>query len=99
VTIRNDTDRAVAFDPARLELVDAGGASASALGGDALAAAIASGPAGERVRGELLRARRVAANTTASGYLVFPPGTYREARVTIDDVETGEGEGFVTPVQ
>jgi len=99
VTIRNDTDRAVAFDPARLELVDAAGAPASALGGDALAAAIASGAAGERVRGELLRARRVAANTTASGYLVFPPGTYREARVTIDDVETGEGEGFVTPVQ
>jgi len=83
------TDRAVAFDPARLELVDAAGTSASALGGDALAGAIVAGPAGERVCGELL----------PSGHLVFPPGRYREARITIDDVETGEAEGFVTPVQ
>ena len=62
VTIRNDTDRAVAFDPERLELVDAAGTSASALGGDALAGAIVAGPAGERVCGELL----------PSGHLVFP---------------------------
>jgi len=97
VTIRNNTDRAVAFDPARLELVD--GESTAPLTGARLESALAPGPAGDRVRAEALRARRVAAHTTASGYLVFPPGTYREARVTIDDVETGEGEGFVAPVQ
>jgi hypothetical protein len=99
VTVRNDTDRAVVFDPARLELVPASGEAASALAGQALRAALAPGPAGERVRGELLAARPVAAHTTTSGFLVFPPGVYREARVTIEDVETGEGEGFVTPVQ
>jgi hypothetical protein len=97
VTIRNNTDRAVAFDPARLELVD--GESVAPLAGQRLESALAPGPAGDQVRGEALRARRIAAHTTASGFLVYPPGTYREARVTIDDVETGEGEGFVTPVQ
>jgi hypothetical protein len=99
VTIRNDTDRAVAFDPARLELVPAAGAASAPLGGRVLEAAVAPGPAGDRVRAERLGAQRVAAHATVSGYLVFPPGVYREARVTIEDVETGEGEGFVAPVQ
>lgn len=97
VTIRNNTDRAVAFDPARLELVD--GESVTPLTGAQLESAVSSGPAGDRVRSELLRPRRVPAHTTVAGYLVFPSGAYREARVTIEDVETGEGEGFVTPVQ
>jgi hypothetical protein len=96
VTIRNNTERAVAFDPARLELVD--GEAAAPITGPDLAAAVAPGAAGDRVRADLLGARRVAAHSTATGYLVFPPGPYREARVTIEDVETGEGEGFVIPV-
>jgi len=99
VTVRNDTDRAVAFDPARFELVPASGDSVAPLAGAALSAALASGAAGDRVRAELLGARRIAPHSTASGFLVFPPGIYREARVTIEDVETGEGEGFVAPVQ
>jgi hypothetical protein len=97
VTIRNNTDRAIAFDPARLQLVN--GDTSSALTGSALQAALAAGGAGDRVRQELLTARRVAAHTTATGYLVFPAGTYHEARVTLDDVETGEGEGLVAPVK
>jgi len=51
------------------------------------------------VRAERLRPGRVAAHTTASGFLVYPPGVYREARISIEDVETGESEGFVTPVE
>lgn len=97
VTIRNNTDRAIAFDPARLELVD--GEAASPLTGARLDGALAAGTAGGRVRSELLPSRRVPPHTTATGFLVFPPGAYREARVTIEDVETGEGEGVVTPVQ
>jgi hypothetical protein len=99
LTIRNQTDRAVAIDPARIELVSSGGEPTGPLAGAALEGAIAPGPAGERVRSEPLRAGRVKANTTVYGYLVYPPGAYREARVTIEDVETGESEGFVTPVQ
>ena len=97
LTIRNSTDRAVAFDPARIELVN--GSSAGPLADAALPAALAAGPAGDRVRAELLAARRVPAHTTVSGFLVFPAGSYHEARLTIEDVETGEGEGFVTPVE
>jgi hypothetical protein len=99
VTVRNNTDRAVSLDTGRLQLVPAAGDATAPLTGPALEAALAHGPAGDRVRAELLTSRRVAPHTTLAGYLVFPPGTYREARVTIEDVETGEGEGFVAPVK
>jgi hypothetical protein len=99
VTIRNETDRTVAVDPIRIELVPADGASATALSGSALDAALAPGAAGERVRAEQLRKSRIAPHTTTTGYLVYPPATYREARIGIEDVETEEGEGFVTPVE
>jgi hypothetical protein len=97
VTIRNNTDRAVAFDPERLELVD--GQNAAPLADSAATAALASGAAGDRVRTQLLGARRIPAQTTVTGFLVFPAGDYREARLTIEDVETGEGEGFVAPLR
>jgi len=99
VTVRNNTDRAVSLDPTRLQLVPAAGDATGPLAGAAADAAIAAGPAGDRVRADMLGTRRVPPHTTLSGYLVFPPGSYREARVTIEDVETGEGEGFVAPVQ
>jgi hypothetical protein len=99
VTVRNQTERAVAVDPVRLELVPAQGESVAPLGGPALAAALAPGPAGQRVRDEQLRDGRIAAGATVVGYLLYPDGEYREARVAIEDVETEETEGFVTPVQ
>jgi hypothetical protein len=99
VTVRNETDRAVAVDPARIELVPAGGVSATPLTGGALDAALAPGAAGERVRAELLRKGRIPPHTTVTGFLVYPPATYQEARIGIEDVETEEAEGFVTPVE
>ena len=99
VTVRNNTARAVSIDPSRIDLVPPGGTATGPLAGEALARALAPGAAGDRVRAERLRAGRVAAHTSASGYLVYPPGTYREARISIEDVETGESEGFVTPVE
>lgn len=99
VTVRNQTLRAVAIDPARIELVPAEGESALPLTGPALAAALVPGPAGERVRGEQLGGGRIAAGATVAGYLLYPAGAYREARIAIEDVETEESEGFVTPVQ
>ncbi len=99
VTVRNNTARAVTIDPARIDLVPAGGPASGPLAGADLARVLAPGAAGDRVRAEALRAGRIAAHTTVSGYLVYPPGAYREARVSIEDVETGESEGFVTPVE
>ena len=99
VTVRNNTARAVSIDPARIDLVPAGASASGPLAGPALERALAPGAAGDRVRTRPLRAGRVAAHTTATGYLVYPPGAYREARVSIEDVETGESEGFVIPVE
>jgi hypothetical protein len=100
VTVRNHTERRVAVTPASIQLVPAdGGPAATPLEGRALEAALLPGAAGDRVRAGLLTATRVGARATVRRFLVYPPGTYREARVSIDDVETGETEGFVTPVQ
>jgi hypothetical protein len=99
VTVRNNTNRAVALAPAGVDLVPADGEPRGPLAGTALSAALAPGPGGERLRGQLLGAVRVAAHETVIGFLVYPAASYREARVTIEDVETGETEGFVTGVQ
>ena len=99
ITVRNNTDRAVRLDPAGITLVPDTGESASPLAGAALAAALAPGGPADRVRAEALRAAPIRPHTTVRGYLVYPAGRYREARIGIEDVETGETEGFVVPVQ
>ena len=99
ITIRNNTDRAVAVDPKRIDLLDASGDARAALGGGALSAALAPGAPGARVRKEQLSGRKVPPRTTVEGFLVYPPGSYREAQIGIEDVETGETEGFVAKVQ
>ncbi len=99
VIIRNNTDRAVALDPSHLDLVPAGGEAAAPLAGPALAAVLTPDAAGARVRAERLAPGPIKPRTTVRGYLVYPTGAYREARVAIEDVETGETEGFVTPVE
>jgi len=99
MTVRNNTARGVSIDPSRIDLVPAGGTATGPLTGAELARALAPGAAGDRVRAEPLRAARIPAHTTVKGYLVYPPATYREARISIEDVETGESEGFVSPVE
>lgn len=99
VTIRNHTDRAVAVDPRRVDLVGPDGEPTPPLAGQALEQALAPGAGGARVRQEPLPARRVGPRTTLTGFLVYPPGEYREAQINIEDVETGETEGFVAAVQ
>jgi len=99
ITIRNHTDRAVAVDPKRIDLMNAAGDAVSPLTGGALSTALAEGAGGTRVRKELLSGRKIPPKTTVAGFLVYPPGTYREAQIGIEDVETGETEGFVATVQ
>lgn len=100
VTIRNDTERAAAVEPAGLELAAADGATALPLGGGALDAAIAAGGAGDRVRAELLRKRlTIAPRTSVVRFVVYPAGRWREARVSVIDVETDETEGFVAGIE
>ena len=99
VTVRNNTDRAVRLDVARLSLVDAQGTAREPLAGPALGAAIASNAAGEKLRADLFGPRPIAGGETRVGFVVLPPGRYKEARVAIEDVETEETEGFVTRVE
>jgi len=99
VTVRNETDRKVRLEAARLSLVDANGTSHEPLAGSALTSAIASNAAGQRVRSEIFGDKPIAARETRIGFLVFPPGKYKEARVSIEDIETEESDGFVTPVE
>jgi hypothetical protein len=99
VTVRNNTPRAVAIDPSRIDLVPAGGAAVGPLSGAYFDRALAANAAGARVRAERLRGDRINAHTTVTGYLIYPAAAYREARVSIEDVETQESEGFVTPVE
>ncbi|HZP41501.1 MAG TPA: hypothetical protein VFD84_08300 [Candidatus Binatia bacterium] len=98
-TVRNNTSRAVRVDPETVSLVAADGTTALPLAGAAAAAALAPGAGGDRVRAQLLGGGAVGAGTTVAGYLLYPGGSYREARVSVEDVETGETDGFVAPVQ
>jgi hypothetical protein len=99
VTVRNDTDRAAAIEPSGVELAAADGATALPLAGGALDAALAGGGA-ERVRAELLRKRlTVAPRSSVVRFLVYPAGQWREARVSVVDVETDETEGFVAGLE
>jgi hypothetical protein len=99
VTVRNATARKVRLDVPRLTLVTEDGASREPLADTALAGALASNAAGERVRAELFGTNPVAAGETRIGFVVFPAGRYRDARVSIEDVETEESDGFVAPVE
>ncbi len=64
-----------------------------------LGTALAPGPGAERVRAELLRRLEVPPRQTAVRFAVYPAGSYGEARVGVQDVETGETEGFFVAVQ
>jgi hypothetical protein len=99
VTVRNATDRKVRLDVPRLTLVTPAGDAKEPLAGTALAAALAPNAAGERIRAELFGTTAIAAGETKIGFVVFPAGRYRDARVSIEDVETEESEGFVAPVE
>lgn len=99
MTVRNNTNRAVRVDPETVNLVGTDGTGVGPLRGPDLAAALVSGSGGDRVRAALLGGGGVKAETTVSGYLVFPAGTYREAHISIEDVETGETDGFIAPVE
>jgi len=99
VTIRNGTDRAVALDAAGLTLSGADGKPGMPLEGGAFDAALVSGPAADRIRTERLERVEVAPNTTAVRFTIYPPGKWTNAQISIEDVETGETEGFMTAVQ
>ena len=99
VTIRNGTDRAVALAPDGVVLGGTGGTSRTPIAESGLGAVLQPGPGAERVRAELLRRLEVPPRQTAVRFAVYAAGSYGEARVGVQDVETGETEGFFVAVQ
>ena len=97
LTVRNDTDRAVLVKRDRIVLVTGGGDVVSAVSGGALETSLGSGNA--TVREGILDRERVPGHATIQRYLVFPEGAYTHAQVSVQDVETGESDGFVVPLQ
>lgn len=99
VTIRNGTDRAVALSATSVELLTPDGSSTPPLDSAAASAALSSDAAGAEVRAKLLKRKEVAGGVTDVVYLLYPKGTYRDTLIAVEDVETGETEGFQTGLE
>jgi len=99
VTVRNGADRPVVVEPSSIKLLAPNGEPVLALHGAALAASLGTGSAAATVRAGLLGRTRVEPGTRIQRFLVFPPGQYGEAQVALEDVETGEADGFQVPVR
>jgi hypothetical protein len=99
VRVRNGTDRAVVVQPGSIALLDKGGEPVNALENGARSASLGAGAPAESVRMRLLERTRVPPGTQIERFLVFPPGAYPEAQVAVEDVETGESDGFQVPVR
>jgi hypothetical protein len=99
VTVRNGTDREVAVNARDIELLAPDGSSTPPLARAAASAALSSDAAGAEVRSKLLDRKTVRGGVTEAVYLLYPSGTYRETLIAVEDVETGETEGFQARVQ
>ena len=99
VRVRNGTDRPVVVEPGSITLLATSGEPVNALGGDAAQGSLGNGAAAGAVRARLLARTRVAPGTQAEAFLVFPPGQYDEAQVSLEDPDTGESDGFQVPVR
>jgi hypothetical protein len=99
VTVRNGTDREVAINARDVELLGADGGSTLPLDKAAASAALSSDAAGAEVRRKLLDRKIIPGGKSEVVYLLYPKGTYRETLIAVEDVKTGETEGFQTRVQ
>ncbi len=99
LTVRNGTDREVAVTGSRITLTRADGSEGHPLTGAARDAAIATDGGGPQVRAELLDKLVVPGGRTEIRYLVYPPGPWRDAQIAVEDVETGETDGFFQRVE
>jgi len=108
VTVNNLTPRTYKIDPADIVLVQKDGTRVHPLLVDAAAQHIAAQPAkdgaaplpdaGEvqrRLQAKLLTTTVLPENQTAKGYLFYPLADYVKGRVTLEDKESEETEGFV----
>jgi len=99
ITVRNGTDREVALTGSAVELLTPSGEATPPLDTASASAALTSDAAGAEVRSKLLERKTVPGGQTAVFFLVYPKGTYRDTLISVEDVETGETEGFQTGLE
>lgn len=111
ITINNVTARRYTFDPNEVVLLRTDGARVSPLSvaeaAQRIAAAEAkhrtaaggavvdSPEAARRLEQKVLSSHAVAGKQTLKGYLFYPVGQYTKGRLSLEDVESEESEGFV----
>ena len=111
VTINNASPRSYRLDPDDVALIQRDGTRVHPLPIDevverataaegqrpdgALATPTDRAAIAQRLRDRLLQARAISPNQQLSGYLYFPLGSYTKGRVTLEDRESEEAEGFV----
>jgi hypothetical protein len=111
VTINNASARSYSLDPNDVVLIQRDGtrvpplpidevvkrvAAAERAKADSAAATPTDNAAiTQRLRDRLLQTRAVSVNQQLSGYLYFPLETYTKGRVSLEDQESEEAEGFV----
>lgn len=111
VTINNASVRSYSLDPDDVALIQRDGtrvhplpidevvervAVAERAKSDGTAAALTDrADIAQRLRDRLLQTRAISPNQQLSGYLYFALGTYTKGRVTLEDQESEEAEGFV----
>lgn len=93
VRITNSTPRRLRLAPEAITLIGTGSTRVRPL---SEAAALAKVPASDRgtVESNLLGAGTIGKGETVSGYLLFPFASYTGARVTLEEEESEETEGF-----
>jgi hypothetical protein len=99
VRVRNGADHPVVIEPPSITLLSRAGEPVNARTGDAAQASLGTGAAAGSVRARLLARTRIATGTQMEAFLVFPPGDYDEAQVSLEDPGTGESDGFQVPVR
>jgi hypothetical protein len=110
VSINNATPRTYALDPDDVTLAQADGTRVHPLAVAAAVQRVAVGAGQQaqtgtsasnsaeitqRLEGHLLTTRSVGPNQSVKGYLYFPLGAYVKGRVSLEDTESEEAEGFV----
>jgi len=108
VTVSNNTPRTYKIDPGDIVLVQKDGTRIHPLSIDEAAPRIAAQPTKEgappppdvaelrrRLQAKLLSTTVIAANQAAKGYLFYPLADYVKGRITLEDKESEETEGFV----
>jgi len=111
VTINNASSRSYSLDPDDVALIQRDGtrvrplpidevvervvAAERAKSDGAAATPTDNAAITQRLHDRLLQTRAVSANQQLSGYLYFPLATYTKGRVTLEDQESEEAEGFV----